>query len=213
MPSTLISFTQSVDRILAAIEGVDFAGITRELREAVDTLGKAVTDMKVAEVQKEFVGLVKDLRTTTQLVTALLDKSKAPANAAVTVDLAKVMQSLDEILQSLDREVDGAKVAELRKGVADLVAEVRQTNQSVKSLVDESRNQLKTADIPKRMARLDKTLKRLERLAASQQSDIEAILDNFRQVSANLLKVSETAKKYPSHLLFGDPPPRKETKE
>jgi phospholipid/cholesterol/gamma-HCH transport system substrate-binding protein len=84
---------------------------------------------------------------------------------------------------------------------------------SVQSLVDKSTADLKTANIPEAIAQLNKTVKRLEQLARGQQGDVDVILANLRRVSENLMKLSESAKQYPSQVLFGSAPPRKEEKK
>jgi len=208
-PSTLISFTRSVNSILAAIEGVDFAGITDELHKAVETLGTAVEELKIGEVREELFALLKDLRKTNGLVAGLVDQGEVEEGEERKTDLVGVVKSLDELVKSVGREIDGAKVKELRQDVDSLVAELRETNQSLKTLVDTSRKDL-AKEVPEVAAEVKKALRRVERVAAGQQADIEAILANLRQVSENLMRLSESAEKYPSQVFFGEAPPQKE---
>lgn len=180
IPSTITGFTQSLDRILAALERIDYAGITTELKKTVEELRKVLAEVKVAEVRKELLAFVKDLKHTNQLVKAMIDKKHGDADTTVKTDVADVLTSLDE------------------------------ATKSVQSLVDKSTADLKTANIPEAIAQLNKTVKRLEQLARGQQGDVDVILANLRRVSENLMKLSESAKQYPSQVLFGSAPPRKE---
>jgi len=209
-PSTLATLTGSVDRILQAIERVDFAGITGELKKAVESLDKAVSDLKASSVSEEAVGLLKDLRQVSTLITGLLDKTQGAENPKVQVDIATVIKSANEIIQSAGREVDQLKLATVRKEITELVRELRQSNASVKALVEQARADLRTARVPGLIARIDQTLKRIDGLAAGRQSDVESIVTDLRKASENLRKLSESAKEYPSQLLFGAPPPRRE---
>ena len=209
VPSTLISFTKSVDRILAAVERVDFVGIAEELRDAVHTLSTAVDELKVGEMRGEVIALLKDMRKTSGLVAALVDQGEVADPDRQKPDLAGVVKSLDELVGSLGREIDELKVKELRKDVDSLVAELRETNQSLKALVDTSRKDF-AREVSEVAAEVKKALRRVERVAAGQQADIEAILANLRQVSENLMRLSETAEKYPSQVFFGEAPPQKE---
>ena len=182
MPSTITSATQSLDRILAAFERVDLAGITGELKKAVESLRAAIDELKVGEVRQELVGLLKDLKLTSRLVMAVIDKNQGGSDVKIKTDVAGVLTSLDNAAKS------------------------------VKGLVDKSTTELQAANIPQTVARLDRTAKRLEQLAAGQQGDMDAVMANLRRLSENLMKLSESAKHYPSQVLFGSAPPRKEKK-
>jgi phospholipid/cholesterol/gamma-HCH transport system substrate-binding protein len=183
IPSTITSFTQSLDRILVALERIDYAGITTELKETVKELHKVLAEAKVGEVRKEFVGLITDLKRTSRLMMAVIDKTQGGPGVKIKTDAADVLTSLDK------------------------------ATKSVQSLVDKSTADLKTANIPEAIAQLNKTVKRLEQLARGQQGDVDVILANLRRVSENLMKLSESAKQYPSQVLFGSAPPRKEEKK
>ena len=52
------------------------------------------------------------------------------------------------------------------------------------------------------------TVRRLDNLLASRQRDIEALILGLRRIVENITALSEDAKKNPSRVLFGSPPPR-----
>lgn len=183
VPSTITSFTQSVDRILTAFERIDYVGITSELKKGAESLRSAVDDLKVGQLRKELIGLMADMKHTSGLVRAVIDKNQAGAGAEVKADVAGVLASLDRAAKSAQK------------------------------LVEKSQADLQAADIPKTIARLDRAAKRLEQLTAGQQGDMDAVMANLRLLSENLMKLSESAKQYPSQVLFGSAPPHKEKKQ
>jgi paraquat-inducible protein B len=63
-------------------------------------------------------------------------------------------------------------------------------------------------DISPTFAQLSRALQRTEGILASQEQTIEETLGNLRVISENFKDVSRDAKKYPSHILFGKPPPK-----
>jgi phospholipid/cholesterol/gamma-HCH transport system substrate-binding protein/paraquat-inducible protein B len=68
----------------------------------------------------------------------------------------------------------------------------------------------KTLDDPnlaKSLAHLQSTLTHLDRLTGSGEVDLKKAFDNLRQLTENLRDLSENAKRYPSQLLLGAPPP------
>ena len=56
------------------------------------------------------------------------------------------------------------------------------------------------------IAQLQKTLRRIDQLAAGKDNDLEVTLDNLRVLTENLKELSENAKRFPAQLLFGEPP-------
>ena len=61
------------------------------------------------------------------------------------------------------------------------------------------------------IARLNKTLYRIDKLISTEKPQIEVMLDNFKEISDNLKKLTENLKQHPSDLLFSNPPPPSET--
>ena len=181
--STITSFTESLDGILVKLEQVDLVAMSAEVQKAVESLRTAIDDLKVGEMRKEFVGLMAELKLTSRLVRGVIDKSQGDFDDKTKADVAGVLASLDKAAKS------------------------------IQELVKKSQAELKTANIPKTIARFDRTAKRLEQLAAGQQGDIDAVMANLRLLSENLMKLSESAKQYPSQVLFGSAPPRKEKED
>jgi hypothetical protein len=49
-------------------------------------------------------------------------------------------------------------------------------------------------------------MSRLDKMLAGRENDIAVTLNNMRQISDNLRELSENAKRYPSGVIFGEPP-------
>jgi len=211
MPSTLKSFTKSVDTVFQALESIDFVGTAKNLDQAIQSLNQAVEGAEVKKIQDAIMGLVADIRETNRLVQGVVDKSTAGPDAQGRADLADVMQSMNEALQALGRAARDIDAARLKEETVGLVSELRQTNQLVQGLVGKpGREDAPGIDIPQVLARLDQTLKRMDQLLSGRESQIDDILANIGQASTNLLELTETAKKYPSQVIFGNPPPHSE---
>ena len=57
------------------------------------------------------------------------------------------------------------------------------------------------------IAHMQRTLMRLDRIIGGGESDLSTTLENMRQISENLRDLTENAKRYPSGVLLGEPPP------
>ena len=56
------------------------------------------------------------------------------------------------------------------------------------------------------LTQLQQTLARIDRLVAGRENDVAVTLNNLRQITDNLRELSENAKRYPSGVIFGEPP-------
>ena len=62
-------------------------------------------------------------------------------------------------------------------------------------------------NLAKSLAHLQSTLARLDRVIGGGEADLRRALDNLRQITDNLRELTENAKRYPSQLILGAPPP------
>jgi ABC-type transporter Mla subunit MlaD len=122
-------------------------------------------------------------------------------------------------IESTMKSVDGKRLSD--EGVA-LLAELRQSNAELKSLLaDPSLKKIPedtraaVADMRKLIAdpklaasvmHLERTLSRLDRVTGGSETNLAATIENLRQITENLRDLTESAKRYPSNLLFGEPP-------
>ncbi|HET7288969.1 MAG TPA: hypothetical protein VFJ67_00920, partial [Thermodesulfobacteriota bacterium] len=60
---------------------------------------------------------------------------------------------------------------------------------------------------------LKNTLNRTDRLLSSREHSVKLTLENIERISEDLREFMETMKKYPSWVLFGNPPPHIEEEE
>ena len=132
-------------------------------------------------------------------------------------DLAVTVRSLG----TAAKEVPGA-VAELKVTLAEKVAKpLQEMLTTVNKVVEQDlARTLKSVDsaakeMPEAVAQIrdvsagaQKALRRVDRLVASQEDDLQEVLENFRVVSQDLRELGAAAKRYPSGLLFGEKPPK-----
>lgn len=139
------------------------------------------------------------------------------------VDTGKISDSATRVLAKVDRKLDQLQVDELSKDGVALLTELRQTNQKIAAIVDDpawkkipgdagatvaqARKLLEDPNLPKALRHLESLLARLDRLLGGTETDLRRTLDNVRQISDNLRDLTEDAKRNPSRLIFGAPPP------
>jgi phospholipid/cholesterol/gamma-HCH transport system substrate-binding protein/paraquat-inducible protein B len=146
------------------------------------------------------------------------------------LDIQKIVGGVEQAITTLNRVIEEAHVAQVSDQSVALLKELRVTNRRLDRLLADgkaplqqffaslptlsrsltlSARQLETLarELPKDLAPLGRSLRQMSALLAAQQQNIEATLTNLRQTSENFLDLSESARAYPSRMLFGAPPP------
>jgi phospholipid/cholesterol/gamma-HCH transport system substrate-binding protein len=148
------------------------------------------------------------------------------------VDIDKISKDLDTMMTSVTRLVNDVQGEQLGTEVKQVMGELRGTVQDArrvlgspdinKALKDSS---IAMADIrrtaadareamtqlPEVMARLNKSLRRVDALLAAKGETIDDLLENLRSVSEELNYLTKAVEHYPSQVLFGEPPNRSNT--
>ncbi len=169
-------------------------------------------------------------------ITELGTELRAIAKKLDQVDIEKLTKDLDEVLTSTSQLVKDVRgehlgteakqaIAELRgtmlearkvldnpdlaralKDASAAMAEIRRTAGDLSKTAKDVREGM--AQLPDTMTRLNKSLRRVDQLLASKGETVDELLENMRSVSEELRYLTKAVEKYPSQVLFGDPPPR-----
>jgi ABC-type transporter Mla subunit MlaD len=154
---------------------------------------------------------------------ANLNKLLVTTNDRVdAVDTRKLSDQANRTLTQIEttmKSVDGKRLSD--EGVA-LLAELRQSNAELKTLlanpalhripaetsaaVGDLRKLFADPKLAASIAHLERTLSRLDRITGGTETNLAGTIENLRQITENLRDLTENAKRYPSGLLFGEPP-------
>jgi len=138
------------------------------------------------------------------------------------INFTNIANGVELLIGTLDRKVGELPMAVLGTNALRLLEEVRDSNRRIQRLLDRPEipaalqdlagavtSLRRTVELPaltNSVAQLERTLHRVEQLAAGKDHDLEASLDNLRSLTENLRELSENAKRFPAQLFFGDPP-------
>ncbi len=136
--------------------------------------------------------------------------------------ITQLTESVDKILNKLEE----INIKGITDGIEDLLTEVRETNKqvrplitdasetmaSVQEIVEDSKEPLANSltaleELPEILAQTKRSLRRFNNVLSSEEQNIEEAADNVRLITGNLRDLTESARKYSSQLIFGDPPP------
>ncbi len=142
------------------------------------------------------------------------------------INVQKITTNLEDILVSVNKMLDEAMVANITKQAGNLLVELRETNKrigpflsdasvtmaTVRRITGETEKPLTQSlaslgELPDIINQLKSTLRQFRYFVSSEEQNIEVSTENVRLITENLRDVSENVKRYPSHFLFGKPPP------
>jgi ABC-type transporter Mla subunit MlaD len=155
---------------------------------------------------------------------ANLNRLLVTANDRIgNVDTGELAKHAGRTLGKLDTTLDGIASRKISDEAVGLITELRQTNAELKSfLADDALRKLPQdtsatlagvralvgdPKLAESIAHLERTLGRLDRIFGNGEADLGATFENLRQITDNLRDLTEDAKRYPSNVLFGAPPP------
>lgn len=161
---------------------------------ALGNIAKDLSQANVHQIVEHFDTLV--LATTRLVDQANLEELKAGAGLVLT--------ELQGTLQDTHRLVNGAEVKTILSEVALTAGEARHFLSDLSPASKHIRTAAET--LPTTIARLDKSVRRLDVLLSNKSHDVEEIVENLRVVSENLRELTKNAKRFPSYVLFGEPP-------
>ena len=141
------------------------------------------------------------------------------------VDMEGLVENVNGLFTVAKDKLETADLASISSNLDQLLKELRTTNQEIQTMLKDlnlpeiSRETQKALasmqslfDDPKLTSTIDElhsALENLNQMTGGNQGRIGLVLDNLRILTDNLKTISESAKNYPSQLLFGAPPPTK----
>jgi ABC-type transporter Mla subunit MlaD len=144
-------------------------------------------------------------------------------NRIEAVDSGKISEQTKHVLAKVETKLDQLPMEQIGKDGAALLAELRQTNQRLATILDDpawkqlpgnadaaaagARKLVEDPNLASTIVHLQRTLARLDRIVGGGESNLSTTLENLRQISDNLRELTENAKRYPSGVILGGPPP------
>jgi len=125
-----------------------------------------------------------------------------------SIDFKEISQDVEQLLESLKITVKQADIPQLSKDMQNLLVSLDKTVTNTDKLLQSKDVKETLANIAQTTEELKRTLKRTDRLIQNREHNIQGILENVERVSEDVNEFMITVRKYPSWVLFGEPPPR-----
>jgi len=214
-PSTLSRVEQAVLGISNTLGGLDAADLPEAVKSFRRFADSASTVLEGTDAREIGTRLSATLEQTRKLLTRINTLLADPAVDTILPDAAKTMAGARKLVEG-----SGGDAATLLREARETTTSLKASAKALESFLTSPATKKQFAELPGAMqqaretvselksaaTRLNAVLGRVENLTASQQGNVEAVLDNARQLIENLRELTGEAKRYPSGVLFGPPP-------
>ena len=139
------------------------------------------------------------------------------------IDFESISQNLNALVVIAKETLEQAEIRELVTNVNTLATELQETNrqiqrglegleiekvsQDARAVLTRVRELLVSPELDNVLSRLDLTLRRVDRIVVENEEGLLSTLAHLNSIAKNLEEITEDAKRNPSRVFFGDPPP------
>jgi phospholipid/cholesterol/gamma-HCH transport system substrate-binding protein len=184
-PSEIRNFIDNISDVVTQLQNMDLEGISVKFKKTLDRISIAVDEAKIGN-------LSSDIRASLDKWDAAMDSIENAGNTFKSVSL-----NTDKTISNLN-----STIAKVDKIVADNQDDIAQTIQDFNRTINNAGNL-----IQKGTSLVEKTDYNLSSL----QKQILATMQSIEKTSETLNRSIELISDQPSMLLYGNPPPEKET--
>lgn len=221
-PSTMSRIEAAFNKISQAMDSIGKTSIgeaIEDIKNLAQTIGDVLKEAEIGDIGKD---LSANLKETRDLFAHLNKLLSTPKVQSILPDASDTMAGLRRIVESSGDNIISAaqNISQASEGLSSASKQISEYLQdpefekNVSSLAETMKN-VNTASVKVNAAatQLNQVLSRLNGIVANQQINIQAILENLRLVLGNIKELSDDAKRYPSGVLFGEPPSKAGGKE
>ncbi|MEX0999407.1 MAG: MlaD family protein [Thermodesulfobacteriota bacterium] len=124
-----------------------------------------------------------------------------------SIDFKEISDDVEQLVVTINMAVQQADIPQVSKDLQKLLVSLDKTVTNTDKLLNSKDIKQTLTNIAETTEELKRTLKRTDRLIQSREHNIEITLNNVQRISEDMGEFMETLKKYPSWVLFGEPPP------
>jgi len=130
-------------------------------------------------------------------------------NKLEQINVESITDEVEQTLKVAKKTLEDMNVKEISKQAEGLLAEARETNEKIGPLLSDASKAMDLAleELPDILAQTKRSLRRFNNVLSSEEQNIEESTENVRLITGNLRDLTESARKYSSQLIFGEPPP------
>jgi len=174
-----------------------------DLSERIRNLDPARYPALEHEWKPEYMYIPSAPGTITQITETIEELSDSIDN----IDFKQISEEIEKLVVSLNKTVEDAKVGELSKDLKELIKSLNSTVTELDTILKSNDAKQTLANVTAITSDLRTTLNRTDRLLSSREHSLKLTMENIERVTEDARELMDMLKKYPSWVLFGNPPP------
>ncbi|OGE24279.1 MAG: hypothetical protein A3J42_00415 [Candidatus Dadabacteria bacterium RIFCSPHIGHO2_12_FULL_53_21] len=140
-------------------------------------------------------------------ITQITETIEELSDSIDNIDFKQISEEIEKLVVSLNKTVEDAKVGELSKDLKELIKSLNSTVTELDTILKSNDAKQTLANVTAITSDLRTTLNRTDRLLSSREHSLKLTMENIERVTEDARELMDMLKKYPSWVLFGNPPP------
>jgi phospholipid/cholesterol/gamma-HCH transport system substrate-binding protein/paraquat-inducible protein B len=124
-----------------------------------------------------------------------------------TLDLKEITDKVDLILVNINKGIEDAQIPAISQDIRELLETAQSNSEKVNSILESQEVKGTLKNLSQTLENLNLLSRKVNSITSSERGEIVRILEDMKATSENLRELTDTAKRYPSWFLFGNPPP------
>jgi phospholipid/cholesterol/gamma-HCH transport system substrate-binding protein len=130
-----------------------------------------------------------------------------------SIEFKQISKEIEALVDSMNNAVEQARVGELSKDLRVLVNSLNSTATELNKTLKSKDTKEVLSNITAITSDLRSTMNQTNRLFSTRQYNLKLTMENIERISEDTRELLDLLKKYPSWVLFGNPPPHIEGEE
>lgn len=124
-----------------------------------------------------------------------------------SINFKEISDDVEQLVVTLNMAVQQADIPQLSKDLQSLIGTLDKAIANTDKIIQSKDVKQTLANISQTTEDLKVTLRRTDRLLQNREHNVQTILQNVERISEDVREFMVTVKRYPSWVLFGEPPP------
>ncbi len=125
-----------------------------------------------------------------------------------TIDIKGMTDKVNQILVNVNKVIEDAQIPLIAQDARELLDTLENNSKRLDSILQSKEVQQTLSNLSQTLENVNTASRKFNRFTSTERQKLDQILEEIKITSENLRELTDTAKKYPSWFLFGNPPPR-----
>src|SRR3989337_637598 len=124
-----------------------------------------------------------------------------------TIDIKGMTDKVNQILINTNKAIEDAQIPLIAQDIRELLEVLENSSKRLDSILESQEVKQTLKNLSQTLENVNTASRKFNRFSSTQREELGRILEDIRVTTENLRELTDTAKRYPSWFLFGNPPP------